>query len=150
MAIPSLAAMAALTLLQNTHMQPEDVSVDYTPYAAPATVLQRWWRRRGVLNRAATRINALMRAFSVRCFISCQPGFMNTRDGVSDFLMHGFQPGNLMLSYWAGVRDRLISPRDMRSGRRYLARRRALAQRQETRVFIGRRADNLYVFHVDR
>ena len=64
--------------------------------------------------------------------------------------MYGFQPGNLMLSYWAGVRDRLISPRDMRSGRRYLARRRALAQRQETRVFIGRRAHNLYLFHVDR
>ena len=68
--------------------------------------------------------------------------------------MYGFQPGfDFQLGFdsvWAGVRDRLISPRDMRSGRRYLARRRALAQRQETRVFIGRRADNLYVFHVDR
>ena len=126
MAIPSLAAMAALTLLHNPHMQPEDVSVDYTPYAAPATVLQRWWRRRGVLNRAATRINALMRAFSVRCFISCQPGF-NSVNGVSDFLMYGFQPG-FMDSVWAGVRDRLISPRDMRYGRRYLAQRRALAR----------------------
>ena len=144
MAIPSLAAMAALTLLQNTHMQPEDVSVDYTPYAAPARAIQRWWRRR---NRAATRINALMRAFSVRCFISRN---FKYAEAINHFLMYGFQPGNLMLSYWAGVRDRLISPRDMRSGRRYLARRRALAQRQETRVFIGRRADNLYVFHVDR
>ena len=71
MAIPSLAAMAALTLFHNPHMQPEGVSVDYTPYAAPATVLQRFWRgRRALLNRAATRINALMRAFSVRCFIA--------------------------------------------------------------------------------
>ena len=127
MAIPSLAAMAALTLLQNPHMQPEDVSVDYTPYAAPARAIQRWWRRRGVLNRAATRINALMRAFSERCFLSCQPGFMNTRNGVSDFLMYGFQPG-FMDSVWAGVRYRLISPRDMRYGRRYLAQRRALAR----------------------
>ena len=136
MAIPSLAAMAALTLLQNTHMQPEDVSVDYSDLSAPATVLQRFWRRRGVLNRAATRINALMRAFSVRCFISCQPGFMNTRNGVSDFLMYGFQPGFMEAgstrlyggSIWSGVRDRLISPRDMRYGRRYLAQRRALAR----------------------
>ena len=36
MAVPSLAAMAALTLFHN-----QDVSVDYTPYAAPATVIQR-------------------------------------------------------------------------------------------------------------
>ena len=123
MAIPSLAAMAALTLFHNPHMQPEGVSVDYTPYAAPATVLQRWWRRRGVLNRAATTINKLIRAFSVRCFIS--RNFHGT--GASDFLMYGFQPG-FMDSVWAGVRDRLISPRDMRSGRRYLAQRRALAR----------------------
>ena len=62
--------MAALTLFHNPHMQPEGVSVDYSDLSAPATVLQRFWRRRGVLNRAATRINALMRAFSVRCFIA--------------------------------------------------------------------------------
>ena len=148
--------MAALTLFHNPHMQPEGVSVDYSDLSAPATAIQRFWRgRRALLNRAATRINALMRAFSVRCFISCQPGFMNTRDGVSDFLMYGFQPGNLMLSYWAGVRDRLISPRDMRSGRRYLARRRALAERQDTRVFVGRYETRrgyrpLTLFHVDR
>ena len=115
--------MAALTLLQNPHMQPEDVSVDYTPYAAPARAIQRWWRRRGVLNRAATTINKLIRAFSVRCFIS--RNFHGT--GASDFLIYGFQPG-FMDSVWAGVRDRLISPRDMRSGRRYLAQRRALAR----------------------
>eukprot|EP00964_Phaeocystis_antarctica_P163341 scaffold139343_cov133-Phaeocystis_antarctica.AAC.1 len=41
--------------------------------------------------------------------------------------MYGFQPG-FMDSVWAGVRDRLISPRDMRSGRRYLAQRRAEAR----------------------
>ena len=151
MAIPSLAAMAALTLLHNPHMQPEDVSVDYTPYAAPATVLQRWWRRRGVLNRAATTINKLIRAFSVRCFISRN---FHEADGASDFLMYGFQPG-FMDSVWAGVRDRLISPRDMRSGRRYLARRRAIAERQDTRVFVGRYETHrgyrpLTVFHVDR
>ena len=154
MAIPSLAAMAALTLFHNPHMQPEGVSVDYTPYAAPATVLQRWWRRRGVLNRAATTINKLIRAFSVRCFISRHTYFQGDRAG-HHFLMYGFQPGNLMLSYWAGVRDRLISPRDMRSGRRDLARRRAIAERQDTRVFVGRYETRrgyrpLTLFHVDR
>ena len=138
--------MAALTLFHNPHMQPEGWSVDYSDLSAPARAIQRWWRRRGVLNRAATTINKLIRAFSVRCFIS--RNFLEA-NGASDFLMYGFQPG-FMDSVWAGVRDRLISPRDMRSGRRYLARRRALAQRQETRVFIGRRADNLHVFHVDR
>ena len=130
MAIPSLAAMAALTLLQNPHMQPEDVSVDYTPYAAPARAIQRWWRRRGVLNRAATTINKLIRAFGVRCFISRNQHFLTSNllvNRVGAFLMYGFQPG-FMDSLWAGVRDRLISPRDMRSGRRYLAQRRALAR----------------------
>ena len=67
--VPSLAAMAALTLFRNPHMQPEGYSVDYSAYSAPATMIQRSWRRRGVLHRAATRINALLRAFSVRCFI---------------------------------------------------------------------------------
>ena len=46
MAVPSLAAMAALTLFHNPHVQPEGVSVDYRPYAAPATVIQRRQRRR--------------------------------------------------------------------------------------------------------
>jgi len=151
MAIPSLKEKAYLTLFHNPHMQPEGWSVDYSDLSAPARAIQRWWRRRGVLNRAATTINKLIRAFSVRCFIS--RNFLEA-NGASDFLMYGFQPGfDFQLGFdsvWAGVRDRLISPRDMRSGRRYLARRRALAQRQETRVFIGRRADNLYVFHVDR
>ena len=63
--------MAALTLFHNPHMQPEDWSVDYSDLSAPARAIQRFWRgRRALLNRAATRINALMRAFSVRCFIA--------------------------------------------------------------------------------
>ena len=70
MAIPSLAAMAALTLFHNPHMQPEDWSVDYSDLSAPARAIQRFWRRRGVLNRAATRINALLRAFRERCHIN--------------------------------------------------------------------------------
>ena len=74
MAIPSLAAMAALTLFHNPHMQPEGVSVDYAAtgdsWSTPATAIQRFWRRRAVLNRAATRINALLRAFRERCHIN--------------------------------------------------------------------------------
>ena len=151
MAIPSLAAMAALTLLQNPHMQPEDVSVDYTPYAAPARAIQRWWRRRGVLNRAATTINKLIRAFSVRCFISRN---FQYAEAIHHFLMYGFQPGYLRSVWWEG-RDRLISPRNLRSGRRDLARRRDIAERQDTRVFVGRYETRrgyrpLTLFHVDR
>ena len=99
--------MAALTLFHNPHMQPEGVSVDYTPYAAPARAIQRWWRRRGVLNRAATRINALMRAFSVRCFIA---GY-NRRE-------------TLLSTVWRRFSIRL-TPNVLSSGRRYLGLRRA-------------------------
>ena len=84
------------------------VPADYSDLSAPATVLQRFWRRRGVLNRAATRINALMRAFSVRAFVTGLPGLM---------------PG-LMDSVWADMRSRLVGPRAMRDGRRYLGQRR--------------------------
>ena len=45
--IPSLTAMAALTLFHN-----QDVSVDYTPYAAPATTIQKIIR--SYLSRART------------------------------------------------------------------------------------------------
>ena len=66
--------MAALTLFHNPHMQPEDYSVDYAAtgdsWSTPATAIQRFWQRRGVLNRAATRINALLRAFRERCHIN--------------------------------------------------------------------------------
>eukprot|EP00964_Phaeocystis_antarctica_P012570 scaffold6937_cov118-Phaeocystis_antarctica.AAC.1 len=102
MAIPSLAAMAALTLFRNPHMQPEGVSVDYTPYAAPARAIQRWWRRR---NRAATRINALMRAFSVRCFVM------------------GYNKRNWLLHMHDRVdRGQRLTPHLLRGGRRYLVR----------------------------
>ena len=95
--------MAALTLFRNPHMQPEGVSVDYTPYAAPARAIQRWWRRR---NRAATRINALMRAFSVRCFIA---GY-NRRE-------------TLLSTVWRRY-SRRLTPNVLLAGRRYLGRRR--------------------------
>ena len=42
--VPTLAAMAALTLFQHPEAQPEDVSVDYSPFSAPATAVQRAWR----------------------------------------------------------------------------------------------------------
>ena len=138
MAVPSLAAMAALTLFHNPHMQPEGVSVDYTPYAAPATVIQRAFlighrvsgpilnpKRRNLLRRAATRINALMRAFSVRAFVTGLPGLM---------------PG-LMDSVWADTRSRLVGPRAMRDGRRYLGQRRRAFQ-------LGPDNPNLVLFQV--
>ena len=39
--VPALATMAALTLLQNPAAQPEDVSVDYSPFSDLARRLQR-------------------------------------------------------------------------------------------------------------
>ena len=55
--------MAALTLFQNPHMQPEGYSIDYSAYSAPATVIQRRQRRRiGAVNRIA----AGMRGFLTR------------------------------------------------------------------------------------
>ena len=84
------------------------VSVDYTPYAAPATVLQRFWRgRRALLNRAATRINALMRAFSVRCFVA---GY-NSRE----WLLHMNE--RRTMGIWPQQR---LTPYVLRGGRRYL------------------------------
>jgi hypothetical protein len=69
MAVPSLIHKAALTLFHNPHMQPEDVSVPYGDFSPYVTVIQRSWRRRTFLHRAATRINALLRAFRIRCFV---------------------------------------------------------------------------------
>ena len=155
MPIPSLQQKAALTLFHNPHMQPEDWSVDYAAtgdsWSTPARAIQRWWRRR---NRAATRINALMRAFSVRCFISRN---FKYAEAINHFLMYGFQPGYLRSVWWEG-RDRLISPRNLRSGRRDLARRRDIAERQDTRFYVGRQAIGwfgrtyrpLTLFYVDR
>ena len=107
MPIPSLQEKAALTLFHNPHMQPEDWSVDYAAtgdsWSTPARAIQRWWRRR---NRAATRINALMRAFSVRCFIA---GY-NRRE-------------TLLSTVWRRY-SRRLTPNVLLAGRRYLGRRR--------------------------
>ena len=164
MAIPSLKEKAYLTLFHNPHMQPEDWSVDYSDLSAPARAIQRWVRRRGVLNRAATTINKLIRAFGVRCFISRNQHLL-TSNGVgrvSAFLMYGFQPGYWRPAFsdsgWWEMRHRLISPRNLRSGRRDLARRAEIAERHDTRVYVGRyvgrpdgsRRGVLNVFHVDR
>ena len=116
MAIPSLAAMAALTLFHNPHMQPEDVSVDYTGYSVSATRIQRSWRRgvpRRLLSRAATRINALIRAFGVRCFIM----------GITPRYPHTLYD---ILSDRIAIRQTgyAIRPRMLTQGRRYLGQRR--------------------------
>ena len=66
MAIPTLAAMAALTLLQNPHMQPEDVAVNYGDLNTYARRVQRYQRRRSVVSRAAAKINRVMRGFLAR------------------------------------------------------------------------------------
>ena len=42
--IPTLATMAALTLLSNPAFQPESVSINYTPFARFATRIQRAFR----------------------------------------------------------------------------------------------------------
>ena len=72
MAVPSLIQKAGLTLFHNPHLQPEGVSIDYSDLGKFASVIQRRQRqtsrRRGIISRAATRINALFRAFSVRCY----------------------------------------------------------------------------------
>ena len=119
--VPSLAAMAALTLFRNPHMQPEGYSVDYSAYSAPATMIQRSWRRRGVLHRAATRINALLRAFSVRCFIM------------------GIDPRNNLRAF--GVRDLRVNTNNLRGGRRYLGWHRGVFQ-------LGPANPNLVLFQV--
>ena len=63
MAIPTLAAMSALTLLQNPHMQPEDVNVNYGDLNTYASRIQRYRRRR---SRALSKINAVMRGYLSR------------------------------------------------------------------------------------
>ena len=72
MAVPSLISKAGLTMFHNPHLQPEDVRIDFSDLSPFAKVIQRSWRRgvaRRLLSRAATRINALIRAFGVRCYI---------------------------------------------------------------------------------
>jgi hypothetical protein len=126
--------MAALTLFQNPHMQPEDTSVDYSDWRSPATVIQRSWRRRGVLHRAATRINALLRAFSVRCFIVG----INARNNLRGFGMRdlrGYHGERITLT------DNLMNANSLRGGRGYLGRRRGVFQ-------LGPSNPNLVLFQV--
>jgi hypothetical protein len=132
--VPSLISMAALTLFQNPHMQPEDTSVDYSDWRSPATVIQRSWRRRGVLHRAATRINALLRAFSVRCFIVG----INARNNLRGFGMRdlrGYHGERITLT------DNLMNANSLRGGRGYLGRRRGVFQ-------LGPSNPNLVLFQV--
>ena len=63
--VPSLAAMAALTLFHNPNMQPEDVSVPYGDLAPYATRIQRRQRRR---RGAITTIAAAIRGWFVRSY----------------------------------------------------------------------------------
>ena len=67
MAIPTLAAMAALTLLQNPHMQPQDVTVNYGDMNTYASRVQRYQRKQAAYRRrAATKISATIRGFLSR------------------------------------------------------------------------------------
>ena len=61
MAVPTLAAMASLTLLQHPEHQPEGVSVDYTPFRAPAITIQRFIRLLRRRAAAALRITSAVR-----------------------------------------------------------------------------------------
>ena len=126
--------MAALTLFQNPHTQPEGTTVDYSDWRSPATVIQRSWRRRGVLHRAATRINALLRAFSVRCFIVG----INARNNLRGFGMRdlrGYHGERITLT------DNLMNANSLRGGRGYLGRRRGVFQ-------LGPSNPNLVLFQV--
>ena len=67
MAIPTLAAMAALTSLQNPHMQPEDVAVNYGDLNTYASRVQRYQRKQAEpRRRAASKISAAIRGFLSR------------------------------------------------------------------------------------
>ena len=67
MAIPTLAAMSALTLLQNPHMQPQDVAVNYGDMNTYASRIQRYRRKQAAYRRrAATKISATIRGFLSR------------------------------------------------------------------------------------
>ena len=76
MAVPTLAAMAALTLLQHPEQQPEGVSVDYTPFRAPAILIQRMLR--GVLARLRRRR---------RLMFDSNPNLMRLRRFALGFIM---------------------------------------------------------------
>ena len=59
MAVPTLAAMAALTLLQHPEAQPLDVTLDYSPFAEFARRIQRAVRgKQGPRRSAAVQIQS--------------------------------------------------------------------------------------------
>ena len=58
--VPTLAAMAALTLFQHPEAQPEDVSVDYSAFSAPAITIQRFVR--GTISRVRTLMQPFRRS----------------------------------------------------------------------------------------
>ena len=59
--VPTLASMAALTLLQHPEHQPEGVSVDYTPFRQPAILIQRFIRNVRRRTTAALRLTSAAR-----------------------------------------------------------------------------------------
>ena len=58
--VPALATMAALTLLHNPRALPENVSIDYSPFAEQASLIQRAYRR--ILRDRAQTIQRAIRA----------------------------------------------------------------------------------------
>ena len=128
MAIPTLAAMAALTLLQNPHMQPEDVTVNYGDLNTYASRVQRYQRRR---SRAASKISAVMRGYLSRAntFLGklaryeqgsrgWEGGTRGNRIGPPIFTMWGHQYRTPHVNFRGMVRQRniAIARRDYRYG----------------------------------
>ena len=78
MAVPTLAAMAALTLLQHPEAQPLDVTVDYSPFAEFARRIQRAVRgRRSPVRSAAVQIQSNYRRLYVTRQLGAQRLFQN-------------------------------------------------------------------------
>ena len=98
--VPSLgAAMAALTLFHNPHMQPEDVSVPFRfgnyNRVDPATRIQRLWRRRR--ENAAKKINRSMRGLMarVRTFMGRDHGVWEHKKGMAAMNPYGRRPDRI-------------------------------------------------------
>ena len=118
MAVPSLIQKAGLTLFHNPHLQPEGVSIDYSDLGKFASVIQRSFRRfsrRGIISRAATRINALFRALSVRCYVvGLRPWVLFSHTTVKD--------ERLAVQHLNAAP--IFATSRLRQGRRYLAQHR--------------------------
>ena len=122
MAVPSLIQKAGLTLFHNPHLQPEGVSIDYSDLGKFASVIQRRQRRisrrRGIISRAATRINALFRALSVRCYVvGLMPSVLFSPSYYEDYRT---DPTRTRHNGYAAI----FGTRRLRVGRRYLAQHR--------------------------